>query len=232
MFLNKKRITKPLTFYFAGVESTKKLFMKKRTHFLPPMQWILCLLVSMYSLTSCAQEIPNKENQIKMAEQAAPEEDRAEATILGYDAEGKLVTLRAGTNGQICIADDPNRKGFQSVCYHKDLAPFMERGRQLKAEGKGGTEIFKIREAEAKSGKLKMPEQPATLHLLEGSDGYFDAEKGEVVNAKYRYVVYIPFATAASTGLPTRPMVPGGPWIMDPGTHKAHIMITPPEPVE
>jgi len=40
-------------------------------------------------------------------------------------------------------------------------------------------------------------------------------------------VVYIPWATAASTGLPIKPEAPGMPWIMDPGTHRAHIMINP-----
>ena len=103
----------------------------------------------------------------------------------------------------------------------------MTRGNELRAEGKSSGEIFDIREAEAKSGKLKMPEQPTTLHLLEGPDGKYDSEKKEVTGAYYRYVVYIPWATAESTGLPTKPMVKGGPWIMDPGTHRAHIMISP-----
>jgi hypothetical protein len=98
----------------------------------------------------------------------------------------------------------------------------------LRAEGKGAGEVFDIREQEAKSGKLKMPEQPTTLHMLEGPNGEYDPESGEVKNAYYRYVVYIPWATAESTGLPTRPIVPGAPWIMDPGTHRAHIMVTPP----
>jgi len=44
-----------------------------------------------------------------------------------------------------------------------------------------------------------------------------------------RYVIYIPFATAESTGLPLAPSAPGMPWIMDPGTHRAHIMINPPQ---
>ena len=77
-------------------------------------------------------------------------------------------------------------------------------------------------------GKLKMPEQPATLHLLEGPGGKYDPESGQVTGAYYRYVVYIPWATAESTGLPLQPTVKGGPWIMDPGTHRAHIMISPP----
>ena len=105
----------------------------------------------------------------------------------------------------------------------------MDRGRTLRAEGKSGQEIFDMREAEAKAGTLTMPEQPTTLHLLEGKEGKYDEASGTVVDANYRYVVYIPWATAASTGLPLKPMVPGGPWIMDPGTHRAHIMITPPK---
>ena len=106
----------------------------------------------------------------------------------------------------------------------------MKRGRELRAEGKTPVEIFNIREEEAKSGKLKMPENPTTLHLLEGKEGRYNAESGQVTGANYRYVVYIPWATAESTGLPLGPVVPGGPWLMDPGTHRAHIMITPPPP--
>src|SRR5690606_40281405 len=55
----------------------------------------------------------------------------------------------------------------------------------------------------------------------------FNTETGEVTNGYLRYVVYIPYATAESTGLPLKPDVPGMPWIMDPGTHRAHIMINP-----
>jgi len=47
------------------------------------------------------------------------------------------------------------------------------------------------------------------------------------VKGKLRYVIYIPFATPESTGLPLSPEIPGGPWIMDSGTHRAHIMLNP-----
>lgn len=181
------------------------------------------------ALPGCAQDnIPDKENQIAAAVMAAPEDQRAGAMVYGYDRKGDLAVLREGTNNMICLADDPNREGFNVACYHKDLEPFMARGRQLRAEGKGMSEIFEIREAEAKAGTLTMPSQPTTLHLLEGVDGQYDPVSGQVTNANYRYVVYIPWATAESTGLPLQPLVPGAPWIMDPGTHRAHIMITPP----
>jgi len=190
---------------------------------------LIVILLPLLFTSACAQDnIPNKEGQINAAVQAAPEEERNGATVLGYTSSGELVTLREGTNVLICLADDPDRQGFSAACYHKDLEPFMSRGRELRAEGKSSGEIFDIREAEAKSGELKMPDQPTTLHLLEGAKGEYDPATGQVTDAYYRYVVYIPWATAKSTGLPTKPIVPGAPWIMDPGSHRAHIMVTPP----
>jgi len=188
---------------------------------------LLLLPFIAFFMEGCSQDISNKEYQIGAAVMAAPEGKRAEATVLGFDANGKIVTLRKGTNNLVCLADDPNKKGFGVACYHKDLEPFMARGRQLRAEGKGA-KVFEIREKEAKEGTLKMPSKATTLHLLFGSAGKYDLQTNTVTGAIYRYVVYIPFATAESTGLPTRPTVQGGPWIMNPGTHKAHIMISPP----
>ncbi|MTI22935.1 hypothetical protein E1176_18030 [Fulvivirga sp. RKSG066] len=192
------------------------------------MKTRLVFTLALFTCFSCEAQIPNQEEQISAAIQAAPEENRAEATVLGFDESRKLVVIRVGTNELICLADDPSKEGFSVACYHQDLEPFMARGRELRAEGKRGSEIFEIREKEAKAGTLQMPKNPTTLHILSGSEGRYDEESGKVVDANYRYVVYIPFATPESTGLPIRPIVPGGPWIMDPGTHKAHIMITPP----
>lgn len=188
----------------------------------------LFALIILAVSVSCEAQIPNKESQIAAAVQAAPEESRAGAKVYGFDSNGDMVTLREGNNEMICLSDDPNKDGFSVACYHKTLEPFMARGRALKAKGKNPGEIFEIREKEAKSGQLKMPENPATLHVLSGPTGKFNEETQEVENANLRYVVYIPFATAESTGLPLKPAVPGGPWIMDPGTHRAHIMVTPP----
>jgi hypothetical protein len=71
-----------------------------------------------------------------------------------------------------------------------------------------------------------MPATPAFLYVLTGAA--FDAAAGQVEDAFLRYVIYVPGATSESTGLPTRPETPGGPWLMAPGTPGAHIMITPP----
>ena len=170
----------------------------------------------------------NKEQQIAAASFAAPTEVRNGAKIYGYDNDGNFMTLREGSNEMICIADDPNKDGIEVVSYHNSLEPYMARGRALKAEGKSFAERRDIREKEATDLTLAMPEKSATLHILYGKNGYFDIDSSKVRNTKYRYVVYIPFATQASTGLSLQPNAPGHPWLMFPGKANAHIMITPP----
>jgi hypothetical protein len=186
----------------------------------------LFLLLLINSVMAFGQT-PSAEMQIKGALLAAPEEKRAGAMVYGYDAKGAFIVLRKGTNELICLADNPSQKGFSVSCYHKDLDPFMARGRELKVEGKSFQEIFDIREDEAKSGKLLMPKQASNLQVYSAAEEAYNPTTGEVTKGKFRYVVYIPWATAASTGLPTKPEAPGMPWIMDPGTHRAHIMIDP-----
>jgi len=178
--------------------------------------------------TACAAEVPQPQLQIAAAVQAAPADRRDGATVLGFDASGGLVTLRAGTNDLVCLADAPDDDSFSVACYHAALEPYMRRGRELKAEGvKDAQERLQRRWQEAEAGKLEMPSHPATLYVLTGS-GY-DAAKNEVTDPYLRFVVYIPGATAESTGLPLQPLAPGAPWLMYPGTPGAHIMISPPK---
>jgi len=189
---------------------------------------LLLLLVSILA-TAPAQTpvIPTREIQIQTALLAAPPESREGAMVYGYDAAGVLVVLRPGTNNMICLADDPATPGFSAASYHKDLEPFMARGRELQKEKKTAKQIFDIREEEVKSGRLPMPKSASTLAVYYASPQNYNPLTGEV-KGDIRYVVYIPYATAESTGLPLKPEVPGGPWIMDAGTHRAHIMLTPP----
>jgi hypothetical protein len=194
----------------------------------------MTLMFAMFTLGLTAQApaaptpaVLPAESQIAAAVQAAPEDRRMGATVLGYDASGALVTLRPGTNDIVCLADDPKDAAFSVACYHKDLEPFMARGRELAGKGVTGKEREETRWKEIESGAIKMPREPRTLHVLTGSG--FDAATGTVASAYLRWVIYTPFATPETTGLPIRP-VEGGPWLMFPGTPTAHIMISPPRP--
>lgn len=170
--------------------------------------------------------IPSKEAQITTALYAAPDDKKADAMIYGYDPKGEFVVLRQGTNDLVCLTDDPTKSGISSACYYEGLEPFMARGRELTAEGKSFKEKMEIRGQEMKSGKLTIPEN-SVLFVYSAQQEDYSMDTGEITKGHMRYVVYIPYATTESTGLPDKPFLPGMPWIMDGGTHHAHIMITP-----
>lgn len=190
-----------------------------------PKSIFLGLLAGLACQGLTAQEIPTAQWQIETALMAVPQDYREQARVLGYDPDGNLVTLREGDGDYIALADDPGRDNFSTAAYHKDLEPFMARGRELRGGGMSFDQIFQTREEEVRSGLLKMPDK-AMLCVFTGK---VDPDSGEILEPFTRYVFYIPFATGASTGLPTTPAPPGHAWLMDPGTHRAHIMITPPK---
>lgn len=165
--------------------------------------------------------------QIRVAQMAAPVDKRADAKIYGYDSEGEFVVLREGSNDFVCLAPKPSSSMLYSYAYPASLDPFMARGRELTAAGKKTKEKDAIREAEIKAGTLYMPQTPSTLFGYWGKAANLDPETGEVKDALRRYVIYIPYATAETTGLPDKPALPGMPWLMDAGSYKAHIMINP-----
>lgn len=192
------------------------------------MKKLLIILALTFSYSAFSQsKILPKNIQIKTAMLAAPEMYQNGATVLGYNDEGKLVTLREGTNGMVCLADDPNKEGISVACYGAELEPFMARGRALAAEGKSNEEKQEIRKNEVEAGTLTMPAEPSMVYIVAGEEKDYSAETGELLESKIRYVIYKPYMTGESTGLPTKPQAPGMPWLMDAGTHRSHIMITP-----
>ncbi len=190
--------------------------------------FLLFTLIRLSFGTFAQNQVLSNEMQIKLALLSAPAEKRDSAAVLGYSPDKELVLLRPGSNELICLADDPNQPGFSVACYHKDLEPFMKRGRELRKVGKTSTQIFDTREKEVKAGKLQMPKQPATLFVYSASKEDYNDTTGQVKKGYLRSVIYIPYATPQTTGLPLKPEAPGLPWMMDPGTHAAHIMINPP----
>ncbi len=176
--------------------------------------------------TVVAAEIPSPEVQIAGAILAAPPELREGAAVLGYSPQGDLVKLREGKNELICLANDSSKNRFSVACYHRDLEPYMARGRELLAQKVTGQKRNDVRWKEVAEGKLSMPREPRTLYVLTGTG--FDTNSGKVTDAYLRWVIYVPFATTQTTGLSTTAS-DNAPWLMYPGTAGAHIMINPPK---
>lgn len=190
------------------------------------MKTTIMILPVLVASAVFAAVAPSAETQIAAAVLAAPADLREGAAVLGYNPQGELVRLREGKNELICLASDPNKTSFSVACYHRDLEPYMARGRELLAQKITGPKRNEVRWKEVADGKLSMPREPRTLYVLTGKG--FDAASGKVTDAYLRWVIYVPFATPESTGLSTKGS-DNAPWLMFPGTAGAHIMINPPK---
>jgi hypothetical protein len=181
------------------------------------------LVLSAGSALAQAPALPSTDVQIARAVTPLPDELQAGAAVLGFKTAGKLETIRAGKNDMVCLEPDMAAKAFHTACYHTAMEPFMARGRSLRAEGVKGAMVDSARFAEIKKGTLKVPAQASVMYQIFG--GTFDEATGKVTGGSRLFVTYIPFATAATTGLSAKPS-DKLPWIMFPGTAKAHIMFS------
>lgn len=180
-------------------------------------------LLALTTTIGAQSPVPSAAQQIAAAVLPLPADMRDGATVMGYREPGKLVVLREGRNGMHCLALYVTRPDFHVACYHKGLEPFMARGRELRAQGVAGTAVDSVRFAEIKSGKLKLPVQGA-LHTITAKKEGFDPRSNKVTGGSLLSVLYIPYATPESIGISAQPRE-DGPWLMFPGTAKAHVMI-------
>lgn len=184
--------------------------------------FVLCLAAPLEA--TVAQEVSDS-REIAEAVSTLPEAMRGAAEVRLFKG-GKLVTVRSGSNGIICLGDDPADERWHVACYHESLEPFMLRGRQLRAQGiTERAAIDSIRGAEIESGALEFPAGPAALYSLFGEMGSFNPETGEAEGAGALYVLYVPYGTEVSTGISTVPSRTR-PWLMAPGEPWAHVMIS------
>src|SRR5689334_9796119 len=157
------------------------------------MTFKMALPMLILASIAAAADVPSPQVQIAGAVLAAPAELRDGAAVLGYDAQGGRVIIREGNNEMICLASDPTKTAFNVACYHKDLEPFMARGRELLAQKVTGAKRNEIRFKEVEEGKVKMSKEPRTLYVLTGTS--FDSASGKVQDPYLRWVIYVPFAT-------------------------------------
>lgn len=190
----------------------------------------LSILVSSFAFSQEPQKkkvVLEKETQIALATHFLSGKEKSEAIVLGYSDSGVLKVLREGDSHLTCVADNPEEEGLEIVCYYTKLEDFMQRGRDLIKDGKSAKEVRELRKTEIESGQLSFPGGPSMLYVFNGKKENVDINAGTIEGGKLRYVIYTPFSTQESTGLPLAPGGKGMPWLMDPGTHRAHIMVSP-----
>jgi len=177
------------------------------------MGMLFLLLILVVSPVAAFGEEDTTKKQITEALLPLPESLRGGATVVLYQEPGKRTVLRKGTNQIICRADAPT-PGFTAWCYHKDLEAYATRAEQLATEGKSVEEMRDTLSAEVKAGKVQIV-QGGTEYEVTGPT----PEQALPIMA-----IFLPNATAESTGLSTEPNN-YRPWLMWAGTPVAHVML-------
>ncbi len=187
-----------------------------------PSSVVFAIVTAVAPATVHPQGIPPIAEQVAAATLPLPKEMKAGATVMGYRTKDKLEVIRPGANGMICLALYVTRPDFHVACYHKGLEPFMARGRELRAQGVAN--VDSVRFKEIAEGKITMPRAGALYEINAKGQSGWDPKTGKLAGGTPMAVIYMPFATTQETGLSSVP-VPNGPWLMQPGTAKAHVML-------
>lgn len=153
------------------------------------------------------RDVVRQAAELAAAENAAPASLSKHATIL--DRDGQVV--RIGSNGWMCLPDDPNTAGTDSICMNESWRNFMDA---------------------LKNKKKPTYTQVGIAYMLQGdrpvsnTDPYATEPKpGDdwVEKLGAHIMVLVPDVDTFKS-LPTNSKN-GGPWVMWAGTPYAHLMI-------
>jgi hypothetical protein len=180
---------------------------------------VAAVVVMSGSLVAGAQQTAPVDRQIAEAVKILPEDLQAGATVVTYDdATGARKVLRQGTNFVEC---QPRMADGFTRCYNKSLAPRRDLEAKLRAEKKTDEQIQQAIAAAVKAGTLP-PSAPAMMSYR----GY--DKRDRIQNL---WVISLPNRTPESVGVSTTSQRDaalegkGLPWMMNPGTPGAHIMV-------
>ncbi|MBI5611566.1 MAG: hypothetical protein HY942_00640 [Gammaproteobacteria bacterium] len=83
------------------------------------------LLLTMNVYTADKNSPPSDKEMIASAVSAAPAKVSKNATIVAMEADGKMRTLRQGTNGFTCMPDNPATPGPDPMCMDKNAMEWV-----------------------------------------------------------------------------------------------------------
>ena len=115
----------------------------------------------------------------------------------------------------MCEPDDSAVEGFRVSCYHEGHVPRLNFEKELAATGIERGDVFAARVKSVEAGRIPLPVAGQMQYFLGGED---------IASATSFKGVRLPYATSASSGLPTE-RSSDNIWLMQAGTNRAHIMM-------
>lgn len=174
---------------------------------------VACALL-MASISSAAQSEADLADLIEEATLPLPAQLRDVAAVVVIDADGRRHVIREGRTALTCSPDDP-APGFFVSCINGSTGNVIAAYTDHLARGATVRDAWDAVDAAIAAGTLTTA-TPGTLIFIQS--GPSRAASASLT------VTLVPYATAASTGLPIEP-TPDRAWLMCPGTARAHIMI-------
>jgi hypothetical protein len=137
--------------------------------------------------------------------------------------------IRPSTNGFMCYGPEGGERAFNAQCMNAAMMPLVARDAEL-ARDHQRDQTNQIIEQEVAAGKLKIPDRPVASYLMRGPASAYDPVTGRA-QAPIRtwQMIAAPRQTGATLGL-LEAETPGTtiPYVMQPGTAWAHIMVVQP----
>lgn len=183
------------------------------------MRPILAVLASIVIATPLAAQ-PDERAQAALVLRLIPAEARSGATVVLRSAAGDRV-VRRGEGPFLCVSDISPARRISLICHHRVLEERLRFERELgKATGLQGGELTArlCHEGEARGMKVPNGAMEFTASVAVLTDGTIDRAA-----TVYR-LLWLPFATTASIGLPSEDPGEGRPWLHQSGSCGAHVM--------
>jgi hypothetical protein len=196
----------------------------------------LCFPLLAWSCACAAADASAAAAEIATATTPLPALMKDAAAVVRLDAAGKPESLRAGSNGMVCIADLPGDADFDVRCYNKDFIAVVYRSFQLRRQVGTHGGVSATIEAEIKAGKIKLPDQPTAGYRCLGPASAYDAATNSTKPPMHCWQsIHFPYRTAAELGLLDESQVTEAqksmlPYVMSSGKYWSHVMIEHPEP--
>ena len=200
------------------------------------------MLVATCAATSAAQNsyptkpVPLPDSaEIALAVSAAPAELSAKATVYAV-RDGKVLTLRAGSNRSSCmVARDSHAGSLYPICYNAEGTRTVLKRElmevRLRSLGVAEDSVLRTVENAYKSGELETPKDVALAYMMSPQQVLFSSpgKDGRRVGAWHPHLMmYVPGATPAKFGLTDSES--GDPiQIVAPGTPRAEVIVKVPK---
>jgi hypothetical protein len=173
--------------------------------------------------------------EIALATSAAPAELSSNATVYAV-RDGKVLTLRAGTNGSSCmVARDSHAGSLYPICYNPEGTRTVLKRElmqvRLRTLGVAEDSIDRAVAAAYRSGELETPKDVALAYMMSPQQVLFSnaRKEGRRVGAWHPHLMlYVPGATPATFGLSDNGT--GDPiQVGSPGTPQAEVIVKLPK---